>query len=102
MSFFEAGMLVCFGMAWPISLYKSYKSRSTGGKSPFFSMVIILGYLLGITHKILYNYDFVMILYIINLVMVSADLALWFRNRKLENAEKARLAAGAKEESNAV
>lgn len=89
MSIFEAGMLICFGIAWPISLVKSYKSRSTGGKSPLFSIVIIVGYLLGITHKILYSCDFVMVLYILNLLMVSADLCLWFRNRRLERMSAA-------------
>ena len=52
MSIFEAGMLLCFGFAWPISLVKAYRSRSTGGKSWLFSAVVILGYIFGITHKI--------------------------------------------------
>lgn len=86
MSVFEAGMMICFGIAWPISLIKSYKSRSTGGKSPLFSIVVIVGYLLGIIHKLLYNCDLVMVLYIVNLIMVTADLCIWFRNRRLERA----------------
>lgn len=93
MSIFEAGMLVCFGFAWPASIYKSYKSRSTGGKSAVFSVAIIIGYLCGIINKILYNPDIVMVLYIINLLMVSADLCLWFRNRGYER----KAAAEAKE-----
>lgn len=84
MSIFEAIMLLCFGLAWPISLVKSYRSRSTGGKSPFFSVAIIIGYISGTIHKVLYNPDIVMALYILNLLMVSADLALWFRNRRIE------------------
>ena len=90
MSIFEAGMLICFGFAWPISLVKAWKSRSTGGKSWLFSAVVILGYIFGITHKILNSRDIVMVLYVINMLMVTGDLLLWFRNRKFEKeAEKA-------------
>jgi len=90
MSIFEAGMLICFGFAWPISLVKAWKSRSTGGKSWLFSAVVILGYIFGITHKILHSRDIVMVLYVINMLMVTGDLLLWFRNRKFEKeAEKA-------------
>lgn len=88
MSLFEVGMLVCFGFAWPISLVRSYKSRSTGGKSPWFSAVVILGYGFGIMHKLLFSRDIVLLLYIINMLMVIADLCLWFRNRKLERGMK--------------
>lgn len=84
MSLFEAGMLLSFGAAWPVSIYKAYKSQSTGGKSWVFSAVVIIGYLCGITHKLLYSRDIVLYLYIINAIMVSIDLCLWFRNRKIE------------------
>ena len=83
-SIFEAGMLICFGAAWPISLLKSYRSRSTGGKSPLFSVVIMTGYVFGSIHKLVYSRDLVLYLYLLNLVMVAADLCLWFRNRRLE------------------
>ena len=84
MSIFEVGMLVCFGLAWPANIYKSIKSRSTKGKSSIFLMVVILGYIFGIIHKILYSKDIVMILYFINLLMVLTDLILFYRNKKYE------------------
>ncbi len=87
MSIFEAGMLLCFGVAWPISLIKSFRSRSTGGKSPLFSAVILLGYVCGIIHKLTHSMDIVLALYILNFLMVSGDLLLWFRNRRLEKQE---------------
>lgn len=98
MSIFEAGMLICFGFAWPISIYKSLKSRSTKGKSVFFSIVVDIGYVCGIIHKILYSPDLVMVLYILNFIMVSIDLLLFFRNRRYEKAEaaKATVPAGGK------
>ena len=89
MSVFEAGMLLCFGFAWPISLVKAWKSRSTGGKSWLFSAVVILGYVFGITHKILHSRDIVMVLYVINMMMVTGDLLIWFRNRKYEKQAEA-------------
>lgn len=82
MSYFEIGMLICFGFAWPISIYKSLKSQSIEGKSVLFMYVIIVGYLFGIIHKIIYNPDFVIALYTLNLVMVSIDLSLYYINKK--------------------
>lgn len=77
-------MLLCFGAAWPVSIYKSIKTASAEGKSPFFLVIIILGYISGIINKLLYSRDLVMYLYILNLAMVSTDLALYFRNRALD------------------
>ncbi len=85
MSIFEAVMLICFGAAWPLNIYKSYKTRSTVGKSLPFILVIFTGYISGVTHKILYNRDIVLVLYIINLLMVFIDILLYFRNRALDN-----------------
>ena len=83
MSIFEAAMLFCFGFAWPFSLYHSYKSQRNDGKSLWFLYVVFLGYVSGILHKITYNYDLVIILYILNGLMVFADILLYYRNRRL-------------------
>jgi len=83
MSTLEAGMMLCFGFAWPINIYKSFRSRSNEGKSLLFLIVIWLGYLFGIINKILYNNDFVLWLYVINIVMVSVDIALYYRNNAI-------------------
>ena len=85
-SIFEALMLLAFGCAWPASIYKSVKSRSTKGKSLPFLVIIWTGYVSGVLHKILFSYDYVIFLYILNLLMVSVDMSLYFRNRKLETA----------------
>lgn len=84
MSIFEAGMLLCFGAAWPVNIVKSWRTRSAVGKSLSFLVVIELGYICGITHKLLYSRDIVLILYLINFVMVLVDLLLYFRNRRLD------------------
>ncbi len=84
MSFFEAAMIACFGAAWPFSIARSWKSRSTGGKSPAFLVILLSGYAFGIAHKLLYSRDPVLALYCANFAMVGIDLSLWFRNRRLE------------------
>lgn len=85
----EAIMLICFGISWPISAYKSFKSRQTGGKSLLFLILIDVGYVVGLVGKILYRPDYVIVVYCINLFFVSLDLALYFRNRRLEKRQAA-------------
>lgn len=81
MSVFEIAMLVCFGAAWPFSIYRSWKSRQIAGKSLPFLVVILVGYLAGTLHKILFAFDYVIILYIVNFCMVLIDILLYGRNR---------------------
>jgi len=83
MSLFEIGMLVCFGFAWPISILKSIKTKSVEGKSLMFMYVVMLGYLFGMAHKIIYNLDFVLVLYAVNFLMVFTDVMLYYKNKKL-------------------
>ncbi|MBU2538809.1 MAG: hypothetical protein KKH22_10235 [Proteobacteria bacterium] len=84
MSIFEIAMLVCFGAAWPFSLYRSYRSRTNAGKSLFFLAVVFMGYVSGILHKIFFSPDPVIGLYILNGAMVAGDILLYFRNRKID------------------
>ncbi len=83
MSYFEIGMLVCFGLAWPVSIYKSIKSHSVSGKSVFFLYVVLIGYVFGILHKIYYDYNLVIYLYVLNSLMVFTDIILYYRNVRL-------------------
>ena len=89
MSIFEAMMLICFGLAWPMSIYRSYTSRTAKGKSIAFSYAILVGYAAGITHKILYSPDIVLWLYVFNFVMVMADTLLYYRNLRLDRQRDA-------------
>ena len=89
MSFFEVGMLLCFGAAWPMNIYKSLKSRTAAGRSILFQWAILLGYICGIIHKIVYSRDVVLFLYILNFVMVAIDTVLYFRNKKLDEQRSA-------------
>ena len=89
---FEAVMVICFGLSWPISVYKSWKSRTAKGKSLFFEVFIFIGYVSGIigkiyTGKITYVFAF----YIVNIFMVSIDLCLYLRNSRLDRLRDAQV-----------
>ena len=79
MSIFEAAMLLCFGISWPISIYKSIKTKVVVGKSPLFMSILIIGYANGIMYKLLNNLDWIIVLYIINMIMVSIDMYFYFK-----------------------
>lgn len=82
----EIGMILLFGMSWPMNVIKSYKARSTKGKSLPFLIFILLGYACGITGKLLspgFKW-YVMFFYVLNSVMVFADLLLYIRNARLD------------------
>ena len=78
MSFFEAAMLLCFGVSWPISIAKALRTRVVVGKSPVFMGIICVGYLSGVIHKLLHSLDWVIALYALNFCLVAVDLALYF------------------------
>ena len=84
MSIFEMIMLICFGAAWPVSILKSWNSRTNNGKSLFFLIIVLVGYIAGILHKIFFLYDMVILLYFVNFTMISIDLLIYFRNSKLD------------------
>ena len=88
MGIFEFLMLVCFCFSWPFSIVKSYRSRSTKGKSLLFMLLIIAGYAFGIIHKLLYSYNWVIWAYVAGMALVSIDLALYIRNRHIEEVER--------------
>lgn len=83
----ETLMIVSFGVSWPLSIIRSYRSRSTKGKSVLFSFFILFGYLCGIASKIMtHNFNLAFYFYIPNIIMVATDTCLWFRNRRIERA----------------
>ena len=86
MGVFEFLMLFCFGFSWPFSILKSIRSRSTRGKSIMFMLLVELGYVFGIVHKLLYSRDWVIWAYFALFLLVGIDVALYFRNRRLEAA----------------
>jgi len=82
----ETVMLVCFGLSWPTSAYRSYHARTARSTSLSFILLILVGYVAGISAKLsngIYNY--VLVMYVFNLVMVLLNLVIYFRNRKLDH-----------------
>lgn len=82
----EICMIVAFGFSWPMNVIKSYKARSIKGKSLAFLLLIFFGYICGILGKLAapsFKW-YVMFFYILNFVMVGADLLLYIRNYRLD------------------
>ena len=52
-SMLEATMLICFGLSWPINTMKAYRARSAKNMSLPFILLIIFGYIAGISAKLL-------------------------------------------------
>lgn len=75
-----------------LNVIKAYRARTAKGKSLPFLILIIVGYLAGITAKFvsetyMASIDekwYVLFFYFLNLLMVSLDLAMYFRNRRLD------------------
>ena len=83
MSIYEALMLVCFGASWPVAVLKTYRTKNVKGKSRLFLWLVIIGYICGMIHKVLFNFDLVFYLYVLNTLLVATDLLLVYRYRKL-------------------
>lgn len=88
----EVIMVVSFGASWPLNVLKSYRARTTKGKSLAFLLLILFGYVAGITSKFMnetYMAEigqkwYVLFFYCLNFIMVSVDLAMYIRNYKLD------------------
>ena len=82
---FETIMLLCFGVSWPFNIAKSLRSRTAKGKSVYFELCIIVGYLCDVMGKIISgNITYVLAVYLLDICMVSVDLALTLRNCRLD------------------
>ncbi len=104
----EIAMLVCFGCSWPISVYKSIKIRTSVGKSAVFNILLIVGYVAGIVSKFLKMepfmianandglkkgiFIFALIMYFVNLAMITANLVLYYMNKNLDMKKAAEFA----------
>ena len=95
---FEALTIFCFGLSWPISIRKSWISRTAKGKSLFFEVFLLIGNAFGIARTIiqvtvLASSGFIFYLsfffYVLNFIEISIDVALYFRNTKLDKAREA-------------
>ena len=84
-SILETIMLVCFGFSWPLNVMKAYRAKTAKGTSLPFILLIITGYIAGISAKLISGQNnYVLIAYILNLAIVSLNLIVYFRNVSLD------------------
>lgn len=89
---FEIVMLITFGASWPLNVMKSYKARTTKGKSLPFLLLIFIGYAAGILSKlvneaymaVIAEKWYVLFFYVLNFIMVGTDLCMYVRNYRLD------------------
>ena len=81
---FESIMLVCFGCSWPFAIAKTLRTRSVEGKSLIFITLIFIGYVAGITFKLIGRFDLVIWLYVTNATMVFTEIVLYLRYNRRE------------------
>lgn len=96
----EALTIFCFGLSWPISIRKSLVSQTAKGKSLFFEVFLLIGYAFGITRKIIqisvldcsgFIFYLSFFFYILNFIEIGIDVALYFRNVKLDQQRALKL-----------
>ena len=93
----EIIMIVSFGASWPVNVIKSYKARTAKGKSLLFLLLIFFGYIAGIASKLVNETYmsqigekwYVLFFYILNFIMVGADVVMYIRNTKLDRQRDA-------------
>lgn len=84
-SILETTMLVCFGFSWPLNVIKAYRAKTSKGTSLPFILLIITGYIAGISAKLISGQiNYVLIAYILNLSIVSLNVIVYFRNLSLD------------------
>ena len=84
-SILETVMLVCFGFSWPLNVIKAYKAKTAKGTSLPFILLIITGYIAGISAKLISGQiNYVLIAYMLNLAIVSLNIVVYFRNVSLD------------------
>lgn len=81
----ETVMLICFGLSWPFSLWRNIKARSAKAMSLPFTLLIVAGYIAGIAAKVInHSVSYVLIAYLLNLIVVSANIVVYFVNLKID------------------
>ena len=88
---FEAAMLVCFGLSWPLNALKAYKAGTAKGTSWQFIGLITIGFASA-------SINWVLAVYFINVICLGANWLVYFRNRKLDAAADADAARALAEE----
>ncbi|MVB09387.1 hypothetical protein CAFE_00350 [Caprobacter fermentans] len=111
MNLLEALMILCFGLSWPISIYRSYTARTAKGKSLFFEVFLWIGYVFGIIREFMQfssgeGLDFLFylgwIFYFLNIAEITIDMVLYVRNVRLDRERETKLENEVAKEENAI
>ena len=90
----EFAMLLAFGFSWPFAIWRTYKAKRVDGKSPQFMFIVIFGYACGIAaHLVEGTKLWLCFVYLVDMTLVSTDLALYFyysRTARRESSGKGR------------
>jgi hypothetical protein len=86
----EAGMLICFGISWPVDILRTWRVRRTEGKSLAFMFLVLVGYTLGLGSKLARAQagepmEGVSALYVLNALFIIVDIVLTMRLRAAAN-----------------
>ena len=95
----EALMVISFGFSWPMSIIKAWRARTAKSTSLWFLCLIDFGYVCGMAWKIIGATAFaepkpltyVFVFYVLNFIMVSTGIVIYFRNRSLDKKREAGL-----------
>lgn len=92
----EMLMVVCFGISWPLNIVKAWRSRTAEGTSIMFYFFIWIGYAFAMIGKMALIYEnapkpwyetvqwYVMLFYVLNILMISAGIIIYYRNKMLD------------------
>ena len=84
---FEIGMLLCFAAAWPFNIVRAWRARTAVGTSPWFMLVIELGYVLGMINKVINDdVNYVFAFYVLDFVLVLIGLSIYVRNSAIDRS----------------
>ena len=79
----EFAMLFAFGFSWPFAIARTYRAKRVDGKSPMFSIIVIVGYSCGIAAHLVEGTKLWLVpVYLLDILLVSTDLALYFHYKK--------------------
>lgn len=98
-SLLEAGMLICFGVAWPLAILRMLRSGRAECKGSAFTAIILCGYVAGASAKLAlashgHSLPPVFWLYALNTVSVGYHLLLQWRLSRRPAVPLCRPAAG--------
>ena len=84
---FEVGMMLCFAAAWPLNIARAWKARTAIGSSPWFMVVIEVGYVLGMINKVVNDdVNYVFAFYVLDFILVLIGLAIFVRNTAIDRS----------------